>query len=169
MLSLKPSAGLPLYRPDVLVPKPENRGTAFLTYTFDRQDFLQRVLQQSRSYGVKLTAVLQSALYLAVYEFADAKPHSSYDYISTIAIDLRNNQMVAPYSMRNYYSFNAIAGDDIRVRADLLREASESAGFWKLVASLASQFASITRKTGLARKQDEKIKMFTLALSNTSS
>ncbi|KAJ5743528.1 hypothetical protein N7533_010630 [Penicillium manginii] len=160
MVSLKsrPDIGLPLYRPDILTAMKENQGSSFLTHTFDSDSFLPDLLDRCRKHYVKLTALLQAALFKAVYDFAESPPTYTEKYTSLAAIDLRNNgRMKQPFGDRNRYPFNAIVSEVIDIPCRLFSSNMDTSQFWKVAAHINTQYTAVSKSKGLALISDEII------------
>lgn len=155
---LQPDIGLPLYRPDILDVKAENRGSSVLIHTFEDEKFLPALLKACRQHSNKLTGVLQAALFQAVYEIAEIKPDSAKKYTCLAATDLRNNgRMIPPFNERNKYVSVCVASKIIDVSCSLLEDNKDDQGFWRLAAHIGAQYFQFSQSKGLAFTSDNVI------------
>lgn len=163
---LKSDIGLPVYRPDILVPKPEHRGTLLVSHTFDKQSFLPGLQAIGRGHGVKLTAMLQAALLMGVYDSSDPKPSSQERYKGFSVMDLRNAHLIPPYSERNKYVNNAAILHTFYVPCNLLKSEGMSDNFWKAAIFIGDQWTMVKAKKEIAKTAEADAKSFIDSVKN---
>jgi hypothetical protein len=163
---LKSDIGLPVYRPDIVVPKPEHRSTLIVTHTFEKEDFLSQVRAKGRRHEVKLTAMLQAALLLAVYDMADPKSGSRECYRSSSVMDLRNGELMSPYGERNKYVNNAVVLHTFEVPCDLLKTEGNIEDFWKVATLLSDKWTLAKKQKDMATFTEATAKLFVESVNN---
>jgi hypothetical protein len=157
---LKPDIGLPVYRPDILVPTPDHRGTLLVSHTFDDQRFLPQLRAIGRGNGVKLTAMLQAALLIAVNDLSDPKPSSEELYKSFSVMDLRNAHLIPPYGKRNKYVNNAAILHTFYVPCNLLKNEGMSDNFWRATTFIGDLWTVVKAKKEMAKTAEADAKSF---------
>ncbi len=157
---LQPDVGLPIYRPDILGPEREHRGTLSVSHTFEDPNFLPQLLASSRKHRVKLTSHLHATMLKAVYESSETKPSSEEIYYSGSPMDLRNGHLIPEYCDRTRYVNLAIGLQPIKVPCHLFKteEGSED-GLWKAAACISDQWDEIKNKKGLATMMESDAKV----------
>ena len=168
---VQPDVGLPVYRPDILGLKPEQRGTLLVSHTFEDPSFLPQLLIIGRKHGVKLTGILHAAMLKAVYEMSDIKPSSEDVYNSGSPMDLRNGHLISEYCDRTRYVNSAVAIQAMKVPCNLFQTEVEGNddGFWKAAACISNQWEAIKKKKGLARTVESDAKALIESITNNRS
>ncbi|KAG4417975.1 hypothetical protein IFR04_008869 [Cadophora malorum] len=164
---LKPQAdiGLPLYRPEVGPPAPSNKGTKLASHTFE-PEFLPALLTVGRLHGVKLAAMLHSALLQAVYKITDTVPGPEDIFGSRSAIDLRNGWMPPPYNEKRQYVNSAIVIQRIEVPCLLF---SQENGFWEASKYIAKLWEAVRERKGMVATIESEAAAFLGAIKQQSS
>ncbi len=156
---LQSDVGLPVYRPDILSPKPEHRGTLLVSHTFEDPSFLLQLKAASRKYGVKITGILHAAMLKAVYEMSDTKPSAQEIYHSGSPMDLRNGHLLPEYCDRTKYVNLAVAIQSINVPCILFKtDQGNEEQFWKTAACISNQWEAIKSKKDLAKTAESDAK-----------
>ncbi len=147
------SAGLPVYRPDILSPKPEHRGTIFVSHTFSSPDFLPNLKAACRQHHVKLTSVLHAAMLKATYEISPIEPSPEDVYQSGSVLDLRNGYLLPEYCDRGKYVNLAVAIQQIKVPCSLFPNGQQNIeqAFWRAAQCISDQWETIKMKKDMAK------------------
>ncbi len=147
---MKPDIGLPIYRPELGLPKPEHRGTQLVSHTFEAT-FLPSLLAVSRQHGLKLASVMHAALLVAVYQSMDVIPGPEDIFRSGSVLDLRNGWMAPPYSNRKEYVNIATSSLPILVPCALF---SKPNSFWEIAGFIATIWAVVSNMKGIAKTME---------------
>lgn len=160
LFSIQPDIGLPVYCPDLGLPKPELRGTQLASHTFEDSTLLRQPLNASRRHGVKLVAVLHAALPKAIYDTAEVKPSVEDLYTSGSALNLRNGYMLPEYSEKHKYINNAIAIHPIEVPCNLFKTDGTNVDFWRAASFIGDEWEVINNKKNMGQGVESDAKAF---------
>lgn len=158
--------GLPVYRPDILAPKLEHKGTLFVSHTFEDSNFLPQLQSAGRKHGVKLTGLLHAAMLNAIHNLLDPKPGPEDVFYSGSPMDLRNGHLIPEYCDRAKYVNMAIAIQPIKVPCSMFEtvEANKH-GLWEAAACISNQWETIKLKKEIARTAESDAKTLIEAIA----
>ncbi|KPM38709.1 hypothetical protein AK830_g7852 [Neonectria ditissima] len=137
----------PLAKP---APQGSRPGTAVVTHTFKGAGFLDGVLAAARANDVKLTAIVQAALVLALYD--EVKPTTEEACTVLSGFDLRARNLNEPWGQRNAFVGAAVGLEMMAIPTSILDGTTELSGdrFWAVARHVHAAWVSVAQRQDVA-------------------
>ncbi|KAF7562613.1 hypothetical protein G7046_g1528 [Stylonectria norvegica] len=127
-------------------------GTGVVTHTLQGVSFLDDLLTLTRANNVTLTAVIQAALSLALYD--SVKPTADEACTVLSGFDLRTRNLHEPWSQRNRFIGAAVGLELMAIPATALEEPSTGASsnerFWAVARRIYEAWLAVARRQDVA-------------------
>ncbi|KAK7430465.1 hypothetical protein QQZ08_002984 [Neonectria magnoliae] len=141
----------PFARPTTQGSRP---GTAVVTHTFQGTGFLDAVLAAARANDVKLTAIVQAALVLALYD--EVKPTEEEACTVLSGFDLRARNLNEPWGQRNKFVGAAVGLEMMAIPTSILADPASGDRswardrFWAVARHVHAAWASVAQRQDVA-------------------
>ncbi|KAK7419771.1 hypothetical protein QQX98_003143 [Neonectria punicea] len=149
---LKSLAEMPKEIPLPPFAKPTAQGsrprTAVVTHTFQGAGFLDAVLAAARANDVKLTAIVQAALVLALYD--EVKPTEEEACTVLSGFDLRARNLNEPWGQRNKFVGAAVGLEMMAVPTSILADEASGDRFWAVARHVHAAWTNVAQRQDVA-------------------